>query len=199
MKGIDPEEKHNLSDLSVDSSYWRRAVSQSAFQGRNGNTEGQNVFLRSCITLRCIRNAGSKRQCQSSEILVETMSFRTAKIFDHFSIPIPKYSQPKAPAGPGKTRIHCGGSIVNSSIFLKCRIVLPRATFVMDTKNVFGNLQKYFCGAQQCRRVLPRAGNIAGHNVAATMCPRFAGALVDENTIYYTCISSFFLVDVWSQ
>ena len=30
--------------------------------------------------------------------------------------------------------------------------------------------------AKVCR-VSPRIGNIAGHNVAATMCPRFAGAL----------------------
>ena len=61
-----------------------------------------------------------------------------------------------------------------------------RATFVvdtcvLDTKNVSENFQKHFLcprGAQQCCHVLPRTGNIVGHNVAATMCPRFAGALL---------------------
>ena len=55
-----------------------------------------------------------------------------------------------------------------------------RATLfcVLNTKIVSENLQKHFLcprGAQQCCRVLPRTGNIAGHNVAATLCPRFAG------------------------
>ena len=61
-----------------------------------------------------------------------------------------------------------------------------RATFVADAnfvswtqKNVSENIQEYFLcprGAQQCCRVLPRAGNIVGHNFAPTMCPRFSGA-----------------------
>ena len=71
-----------------------------------------------------------------------------------------------AKRGPGKT--HRGGNIAD-------------VTFVADTKNVSANLQKRFLwprGAQQCCRVLPRTGNIVGHNVPATMYPRFAGALV---------------------
>ena len=55
-----------------------------------------------------------------------------------------------------------------------------RATFVADT-NFVCRPQKHFLwprGAQQCCCVLPRTGNKAGHNVAATMCPRFSGARV---------------------
>ena len=65
-------------------------------------------------------------------------------------------------------------------MFPKFWLVLParnncvRHKFcVLDTKNVAENLQKHFLcphGAQQCCRILPWTGNIAGHNVASTMC-----------------------------
>ena len=65
-----------------------------------------------------------------------------------------------------------------------CRCFATCATSVADTsfvswytKNVSERLQKYpLCprGMQQCCGILPRTGNNEGHNVAATMCPRFA-------------------------
>ena len=75
---------------------------------------------------------------------------------------------------------HCGGNIDGVIMFPKRWLVLPRATFVADTKNVSKNLQKHFScphGAQQCCRVFPRMGNIVGHNVVAT---RLAGALESQ-------------------
>ena len=68
----------------------------------------------------------------------------------------------------------------NVSSFCHARSICVRHKFcVLDTKNVSENLQKHFLcprSAQQCCLVLPRTGNIAWHDVAATMCPRFAGA-----------------------
>ena len=67
-----------------------------------------------------------------------------------------------------------------SSFFHARNICVRHKFWVLDTKNVSENVQKHFLcprGAQQCCLVLPRTGNIAGHNVAATMCPRFARAL----------------------
>ena len=69
-----------------------------------------------------------------------------------------------------------------------CPRFATRATFVSDTNFVSWTQRTFLkmfrnisCvrrrGAQQCCLVLPRTGNIAGHNVAATMCPRFARAL----------------------
>ena len=59
---------------------------------------------------------------------------------------------------------------------------------VLDTTNVSANLQEHLClrDVQQCCRVLPRTGNVVGHNVAATMCPRFAGALVPYSILMYS-------------
>ena len=61
-----------------------------------------------------------------------------------------------------------------------------RATFVADTnflswtqQNVSESLRNISCVRAARNNVaafLPRTGNIAGHNVTATMCPRFAGA-----------------------
>ena len=89
--------------------------------------------------------------------------------------------------GAGKTRTHCGFNIADVIRFPKCVLILPRAQHLCPTqilcpgqKNVSEKIQKHFLrprGAQQCCRVLPRTGNIAGHNVAATVCPRFARAL----------------------
>ena len=68
-------------------------------------------------------------------------------------------------------------------MFPKRWLVLPRAQHLWRKQNVpwaqKSYLQKHFLcprGVQQCRRVLSRTGNV-GHNVAATMCRRFAGAL----------------------
>ena len=66
--------------------------------------------------------------------------------------------------GAGKTKKHCGGNI---------------ADVISCFQNVFENLQKLFLcphGAQQYCHVCHRRQNIVGHNVAATTCPRFAGA-----------------------
>ena len=89
--------------------------------------------------------------------------------------------------GAGKTTTHCGGNIADVVMFPKCWLALPRAQHLWRTRilcpghkkvflKIFRNM--FLCprGAQKCCRVLPRTGNIAGHNVAATMCPRFAGA-----------------------
>ena len=73
-------------------------------------------------------------------------------------------------------RQHCWRDHVSQM----CPRFAMRATFVSDTKNVSEKLQKHFLWphvAQQCCLVLPRTGNIAGHSVAATMCPRFSRAL----------------------
>ena len=65
----------------------------------------------------------------------------------------------------------------NVDSFCHARNICVRHTFcVLDTKIVSENLQKHLLcprGAEQCCRVLPRAGNIAEHNVAAAMCLRF--------------------------
>ena len=90
--------------------------------------------------------------------------------------------------GAGKTRTHSGGNIADIIMFPKCVLVLPRAQHLCPTQSVcpghkkcFWSLQKHFLcprGAQQCCLLLPRTGNILGHNIASTMCPRFAQGLI---------------------
>ena len=65
------------------------------------------------------------------------------------------------------------------SFWHTCNICGGHKFCVLDTKNVSENHRKHFLclrGAQQCCLILPQTGNIAEYNVAATMCPRFAGA-----------------------
>ena len=91
-----------------------------------------------------------------------------------------------AALGAGKTRTLRCGNIAGVIMYLKCWLVLPRAQHLWWTQILWPGHKKCFLnipcfsvrGAQQCcRRVLPRAANIVGHNVAATMCPCFTAAL----------------------
>ena len=76
--------------------------------------------------------------------------------------------------GVSKTGTQCGGSIADiimlPIIFMWTRFATC-ATFVSNTNLCPGHKNLFLCqcSVQQCCSILPRSGNIAGHNVAATM------------------------------
>ena len=76
--------------------------------------------------------------------------------------------------------------------------------FVSWHKICFRKPWKHFLclrGAQRCCRVLRWTGNIVAHNFAATMCPRFAGALFPAKIIDKTFVHTrrYSLVYLWSS
>ena len=81
------------------------------------------------------------------------------------------------PLGLGKTRAQCGGNMADVMImfssFLGAQYLWRTRMFLETFRNIC------VCAARNnvAPPVLPRTGNIAGHNVAATMCPRFAETL----------------------
>ena len=81
----------------------------------------------------------------------------------------------------GKTRTHSAATLPRWSCFPNIDLFSHACNICGGHKNVSENLQKHFLcprGLQQCFRVLPRTGNIVGHNVAATLCRlRFAEVL----------------------
>ena len=82
--------------------------------------------------------------------------------------------------GAGKTRAHCGGNIADMIMFPNCWLVLPRTQHLWRTQKMFLKIFKNISCVRAARNnvaalILQRTGNIAGHNVAATMSPRFAG------------------------
>ena len=68
----------------------------------------------------------------------------------------------------------------------KCWLVLPRAQHLCPTQILCPGHKKCFWKSSETfpvsglRATMLRTGNVAGHNVAATMCPRFARALIWE-------------------
>ena len=132
----------------------------------------------SCWPPVCIKNRTRLKQIlEAGRFIVDSMRSETGNILNELRRVWRVTNQLFSHLGAGKTGTHCGGNIADVisgcpdvDSFCHARNICGRHKFcVLDAWSVSENLQKHFLcprGAQQCCRVLPRTGNIAGHNVA---------------------------------